>query len=76
MFHVYILASWRNGTLYVGLTDHLARRVVEHDEGVRLGFTARYRVKTLVWYEAHDTRESAFVRSGGSRRGTGFGSWS
>ena len=62
MFYVYILASRRHGTLYVGSTDDLARRVVEHEEGVRPGFTARYGVKTLVWYEAHNTRESAFVR--------------
>ena len=62
MFYVYILASRRNGTLYVGSTDDLARRVREHEEGVRPGFTTRYGVKTLVWYEVHDSRESAFVR--------------
>ena len=62
MFYVYILASQRNGTLYVGMTDDLSRRVWEHEEAAVRGFTARYGVKTLVWYEPHDTRESAFMR--------------
>jgi putative endonuclease len=61
-FYVYILASGRNGTLYAGLTDDLVKRVWEHRNDLRSGFTARYAVKSLVWYEAHDSRESAFVR--------------
>ncbi|MFO1185109.1 MAG: GIY-YIG nuclease family protein [Bauldia sp.] len=61
-FYVYMLASRRNGTLYVGMTDDLARRGWEHREGVRPGFTRRYGVTRLVWYEAHATRESAFER--------------
>jgi putative endonuclease len=61
-FYVYILASERNGTLYVGMTDDLSRRVGEHQAGVLPGFTKKYGVKTLVWSEVHETRESAFVR--------------
>lgn len=49
VMYAHLYAGRRNGTLYVGSTDDLARRVVEHGEGVRGGFTARYGVKTLVW---------------------------
>ena len=61
-FCVYILASQRNGTLYIGSTEDLGKRIWEHKEEIRKGFTAEYGVKRLVWYEAHDTRESAFAR--------------
>jgi putative endonuclease len=61
-FFVYILASRRNGTLYVGMTDDLVRRVWEHRTSAVPGFTTKYSVKMLVWYEQHDTRESAFAR--------------
>jgi putative endonuclease len=61
-FWVYILASAKNGTLYVGSTDDLARRVWEHKQGVVPGFTRKYGVKILVWFEAHETRESALSR--------------
>jgi putative endonuclease len=61
-FYVYILASRKNGTLYIGMTDDLARRVWMHREGVLSGFTKEYNVKLLVWYEQHETRESAFAR--------------
>ena len=61
-FFVYILASRRNGTLYIGMTDNLGRRVWEHQTGVLRGFTKTYGVKKLVWYELHETRESAFQR--------------
>jgi putative endonuclease len=61
-FFVYILASQRNGTLYIGMTDNLVRRVWEHREGVVAGFTREYGVKMLVWYEVHETRESALIR--------------
>ncbi|ASD26767.1 GIY-YIG nuclease family protein [Brevundimonas diminuta] len=62
MFYVYILASRPNGTLYTGSTDDLLKRVVEHREKLRGGFTAKYAVSRLVWYEAHASREAAFVR--------------
>ncbi|NEX95297.1 GIY-YIG nuclease family protein [Caulobacter sp. 17J65-9] len=57
-----MLASRRNGTLYIGMTDDLVRRVAEHKDKLRPGFTARYGVDRLVWYETFDGRESAFVR--------------
>jgi putative endonuclease len=61
-FFVYILASKRNGTLYVGMTDDLVKRVYQHRTNALPGFTRRYGVKTLVWYETHESRESAFAR--------------
>jgi putative endonuclease len=61
-FYVYIVASRRNGTLYVGMTDNLIQRVWMHRNGVIPGFTKRYGVKTLVWYEQHETRETALTR--------------
>ncbi|MGW8706340.1 GIY-YIG nuclease family protein [Brevundimonas sp. NPDC055814] len=62
MFYVYILASRPNGTLYTGSTDDLLKRIVEHREKLRGGFTAKYDVSRLVWYEVHDSRAAAFVR--------------
>ena len=59
---VYLLASKRNGTLHVGVTSRLAQRLWQHREGVAEGFTAAYGVKTLVWYEVHETMESAIAR--------------
>ncbi|HBL16481.1 MAG: GIY-YIG nuclease [Elusimicrobia bacterium GWA2_69_24] len=59
---VYILASRRNGTLYVGVTSALAKRVWEHKNDIGEGFTKKYRVHMLVWFEAHETMESAIRR--------------
>ena len=61
MFYVYIMASGRNGTLYIGQTHNLNRRVFEHQSGAVRGFTAKYKTKTLVWFEAHVSRESALT---------------
>ena len=61
-FYTYILASGRNGTLYTGSTEDLINRTVEHRDKVRPGFTSRYGVDRLVWYEIHDSREEAFLR--------------
>ena len=61
-FAVYILASGRNGTLYIGHTDDLHRRMVEHRAHHFKGFTAKHRVEKLVWFEDHETREAAFLR--------------
>ena len=61
-FYTYILASARNGTLYTGSTDDLAKRVYDHKMKVRRGFTEKYGVATLVWFEVHETRETAFRR--------------
>jgi putative endonuclease len=52
---VYIMASQRNGTLYIGSTDDLAKRAWEHRNGVVEGFTRRYGCRLLVWFEAHAT---------------------
>ncbi|MFI4963862.1 MAG: GIY-YIG nuclease family protein [Caulobacterales bacterium] len=60
-YHVYILASQRNGTLYVGITSDLARRVYEHREGLVAGFTRQYGVKTLVWAEAFSNVRDAIA---------------
>ncbi len=59
---VYILASKRNGTLYVGVTSDLVKRVWEHKNSTVEGFTRRYRVNQLVWYELHENMESAIIR--------------
>ncbi|MBS0408227.1 MAG: GIY-YIG nuclease family protein [Proteobacteria bacterium] len=59
---VYLLASKRNGTLYVGVTSNLVQRIWQHKEGVVEGFTSKYSVKTLVWYELHATMENAITR--------------
>ena len=61
-FYVYILASQRNGTPYVGMTDDLVKRIWMHKNEVLPGFTKQHGVKILVWYEAHESRESAFHR--------------
>ena len=61
-FFVYILANKRNGTLYIGMTDDLVKRVWQHRNEVVPGFSKRYGVKTLVWYETYESRESAFAR--------------
>jgi putative endonuclease len=61
-FYVYILASRRNGTLYIGMTDELTRRYFQHRQGILPGFTKKYGVKMLVWFEEHGSRESAFTR--------------
>jgi putative endonuclease len=59
---VYIMASKRNGTLYVGVTSALIRRSYQHREGRVDGFTKRYGCKLLVWYEVHWTMDAAISR--------------
>jgi putative endonuclease len=59
---VYILASKRNGTLYIGVTSDLGKRVWEHKNNVVGGFTKRYGVHRLVWYEVYEGMESAINR--------------
>jgi putative endonuclease len=61
-YWVYILASGPGGTLYVGVTNNLVRRVYEHREGLVDGFTKRYRIKTLVYLEPHETIAAALQR--------------
>ncbi|HRR42585.1 MAG TPA: GIY-YIG nuclease family protein [Syntrophales bacterium] len=59
---VYILASKRNGTLYIGVTSDLLKRIWEHRNDMVEGFTRRYGVHHLVWYEVHESMESAIER--------------
>ena len=59
---VYIMASGRNGTLYVGVTANVRQRAWQHRTGLIPGFTQRYRCKLLVWYEHHDRMDTAITR--------------
>ena len=61
-YFVYLLASRRNGTLYVGVTNDLMKRVCQHKQGLVEGFTKKYGVKILVWYEQTESIESAVLR--------------
>ncbi|NNM58254.1 MAG: GIY-YIG nuclease family protein [Legionellales bacterium] len=59
---VYMMVNQRNGTIYVGVTSNLPKRVFEHREGIIEGFTKKYNCKMLVFYEVHGTMESAITR--------------
>jgi putative endonuclease len=59
---VYMMASGRYGTLYIGVTSDLVKRVLQHREGVCDGFTKRYKINKLVWYEVHGEIYSAISR--------------
>ena len=59
---VYILASKRNGTLYIGVTSALVKRIWEHKNNMVEGFTKRYNIHRLIWYELHESIESAITR--------------
>ena len=59
---VYLLASKRNGTIYTGVTSNLIKRIWEHKHHMVEGFTSKYHVNILVWYELHETMESAICR--------------
>ncbi len=61
-YYVYILASDCNGTLYLGVTNDLVRRIYEHKNKIRRGFTSRYGVDRLVWFEVYDDPENAIAR--------------
>ena len=61
-FCVYILASQRNGTLYIGMTSRLQQRIWQHKSKLVSGFTERYDVDRLVYYEIHESAESAIQR--------------
>jgi putative endonuclease len=62
MYYVYILASAKHGTLYIGVTRDLIRRVYEHQNNLVRGFTSRYSVHRLVWYECYDDPTNAIAR--------------
>ena len=61
-YYLYILASKRNGTLYIGVTNDLVRRIGEHRQGAVPGFTKRYGVHLLVYYETYDDIREALAR--------------
>jgi putative endonuclease len=61
-FYVYLLASRKYGTLYLGVTNNLVRRVYEHRSDAMSGFTSRYDVKRLVWFEIYQDALSAIAR--------------
>jgi predicted GIY-YIG superfamily endonuclease len=68
---VYIVTNGRNGTIYTGVTSDLTKRAYQHRNGLVNGFSKRYKCKLLVWYEMHETMETAISREkqikGGSR---------
>ena len=66
--YVYILASGKNGTLYIGVTNDLSSRVSAHKEGRASAFTKRYSVSRLVWYEEHPTVPQAIQRETSLKR--------
>ena len=61
-FYVYILTNWKNTVLYIGMTNDLKRRVFEHKEKLIEGFTKRYNLTKLVYYEVAATAEAAITR--------------
>ena len=61
-YYVYILANERNGTLYIGVTNDLKRRIFEHKEKLVEGFTKEYNISNLVWYEQTEDINSAITK--------------
>ena len=61
-FYVYILASRPGGSLYIGVTSDLIKRVYEHKQEITKGHTSKYNIKQLVYYEVHENAESAITR--------------
>jgi putative endonuclease len=61
-FFVYMLATRKNGPLYVGVTSEMRKRVYEHRTRAVSGFTSKYNVHWLVWFESHENAESAILR--------------
>lgn len=59
---VYMMSNKKDGVLYIGVTSHLERRIYEHKMNYNQGFTTKYNVKHLVWYERHNTMENAITR--------------
>lgn len=62
MYYVYLTASGKHGTLYLGVTNNLVRRIYEHKSKVSPGFTSQYNVTRLVWYEIYDDAINAITR--------------
>jgi putative endonuclease len=68
MYWVYILASGKYGTLYIGVTNDLVRRVYQHKNKLIKGFSARYQTDRLMWYEGYDNPTSAIAREKGLKK--------
>ncbi len=66
--YVYIITNQKHGTLYIGVTSDIARRIWEHREGINNGFAAKYGCRMLVWYEEHDRIETAIQREKSLKR--------
>ena len=62
MFYVYLLATRKQGTPYLGVTNDLIRRVYEHKQKITPGFTSRYDIRRLVWFECYDDAYTAISR--------------
>jgi putative endonuclease len=73
MFFVYMLASKPHGTLYTGSSSDLVRRVWEHKLKAVPGFTARYGIDMVVWFERHETLEAAMMREWRIKTGSAVG---
>jgi putative endonuclease len=73
-FYVYILCSKPNGTFYVGVTSNLIKRVHEHKNNLADGFTKKYSVHHLVWFEVHRTAASAITKEKQIKHENGHGS--
>jgi Predicted endonuclease containing a URI domain len=61
-YYVYILTNMPNGTLYIGMTNNLERRILEHKKGCIEGFTKKYGLKILIYYEVHQNVKDAILR--------------
>jgi len=61
-FYVYLLTNKRNGTLYVGITSNLVQRVWQHKNNITKGFTEKYNISYLVYFEIHSSAENAISR--------------
>lgn len=72
-YYVYILASKKHGTLYIGVTSDLVKRIHEHKNDLVEGFTKQYAVHDLVYFEITESVESAIVRESSLKNGTGLG---
>jgi putative endonuclease len=72
-YYVYILSGGRYGTIYTGVTSDLVKRAWQHQEGFADGFTKKYNVKQLVWYEVHDDVQAASPAKSKSKNGTARG---
>jgi len=61
-YYVYIMASKKDGVLYIGITSDLVKRIWEHKEGITKGFTGKYKIKKLVYFEIYNDPETAIKR--------------